>query len=195
VRYTPGSADYTTNDNHNILISNGGVHEYLILNNNAMTFRWITVYTEGASNANNHFPKAEGIDEHNRMLNFVSKDKKQLFTLDLAAETWTKTSTVSGAFNTEPDQIAHILGDSEALYFCEDGGTSSDIHGRDSTGKFFTVVQNVGYINSGEETTGLAFSPDSKFMYVAYQENSHIYAFWHTDGLPFDALVAEIKYH
>jgi len=45
-----------------------------------------------------------------------------------------------------PDQIACILGDSEAPYFCEDGGTSSDIHGRDATGKFFTIVEDVGYV-------------------------------------------------
>ena len=157
-----------------------------------MTFHWSTSITEGEENAADIFPNAEGIDVHNRILNFVSKKRKELFTLDLAAKTWMKTTTLSGAFNAEPDQISRIIGDSDALYFCEDGGTDSDIHGRDKTGNFFTVVKNAGY---DDESTGLAFSPDAMFMYVAYQMDAHVYAFWRTDGLPFDAVVADTKYH
>ena len=57
---------------------------------------------------------------------------------------------------------------------------------------FFTIVRGDGYAT---ETTGLAFSPDHKFMYVAFQGNSNIYAFWRTDGLAFNAVKADIKYH
>ncbi|KAL7450438.1 hypothetical protein ACHAWC_002356 [Mediolabrus comicus] len=101
-------------------------------------------------------------------------------------------STVSGAFDKQPDQIQKIVGDTNFLYFCEDGGSSCDIHGRNTNGDFFTIVRGDGYAT---ETTGLAFSPDHKFMYVSFQENSNIYAFWRTDGLSFDAVKADIKYH
>jgi len=32
-------------------------------------------------------------------------------------------------------------------------------------------------------------------MYVACQGNSEVYSFWREDGPPFDATVADIKYH
>jgi len=159
--------------------------------NNDGTFSWSTRASDGESAAS-RFPNAEGIDVQNRILNFVSKAKKKLFTLDLKAMTWTETSTLSGAFNLEPDQLGRVAGDATALYFCEDGDRGADIHGRDTTGRFFTVVKNNG-IN--DENTGLAFSPDGKFMYVAYQGNSEVFSFWREDGLPFDATVADIKYH
>ena len=112
--------------------------------------------------------------------------------MDLEAQTWTVTSTFSGAFDIQPDQLARVMGDADALYFCEDGGSDSDIHGRDSTGQFFTVVKKYGI---DDENTGLAFSPDGMFMYVAYQTDSEVYAFWREDGLPFDAAAADTKYH
>ena len=83
----------------------------------------------------------------------------------------------------------------DVLYFCKDGGPDRDICGREKTGNIFTVVKSAGYNDDSTESTGLAFSPDGMFMYVAYQEESHVYAFWRTDDQPFDAAVAEIKYH
>ena len=80
------------------------------------------------------------------------------------------------------------------LYFCEDGGTDSDIHGRDSIGQFFTIVTNENS-SYNDETTSLAFSQDGLFMYVAFQAHSHVYAFWGTDGFPFDGEVSNTKYH
>ena len=76
---------------------------------------------ENAASSLHSFPNSEGIDMHNRTLNFILKATKKLFTLNLEAMTWTKTSTLSGAFNMEPDQIGRVAGDAEALYFCEDG--------------------------------------------------------------------------
>ncbi len=96
----------------------------------------------------------------------------------------------------EPDQLGRILessgGNNDVLYFCEDGGTDSDIHGRDATGKYFTIVEGTDY---NTETTGLTFSPDGMFLYVAYQGPSSIFAFWREDGLPFSGMIAGTKYH
>jgi len=155
VRYTPHANAYKTGNNYDILKASGGDHDFLVMNNDG-TFRWSTSMSDG-ENAASRFPNAEGIDVRNRILNFISKVTKTLFTLDLEAMTWTETSTLSGAFNMEPDQIGRVAGDAEALYFCEDGNSGADIHGRDTTGNFFTVVKNNG-IN--DENTGLAFSPD-----------------------------------
>mmetsp|Transcript_13320 Transcript_13320/g.28769 ORF Transcript_13320/g.28769 Transcript_13320/m.28769 type:complete len:787 (+) Transcript_13320:1072-3432(+) len=191
-RYTPHPNAFGTGNPYDILSSANGVYNYLVLNTADGTFSWSPNIADGEISASALFPNSEGIDVHNRILNFVSKVKKELFTLDLDAGTWTKTSTVSGAFNLQPDQLARIMGDSEVLYFCEDGGSACDIHGRDSTGQYFTIVRGDGY---STETTGLAFSPDNQFMYMAFQGNSNVYSFWREDGLPFNGVVAYTKYH
>ena len=46
-----------------------------------------------------------------------------------------------------------------------------------------------------EETTGLAFSPDERHMYVAYQRNGILLDVFREDGLGFDGRVVDIKYH
>lgn len=191
-RYTPHPDAYDTNSNYDILKSPNGVYEYLILNDNDMTFSWSTSLSAGRSSASAIFPRSEGIDVHDRILSFVAKRVQKLFTLDLELETWSVSSTASGAFDLEPDQLARVLGDGDILYFCEDGGDDCDIHGRDQTGNYFTIVEGIGY---SAETTGLAFSPDAMFMYVAFQTDSNIYSFWRTDGLPFNGTVADTKYH
>merc|ERR1712076_557 len=80
----------------------------------------------------------------------------------------------------------------DMIYFCEDGGSACDIHGRDNDGNYFTIVEGTGY---STETTGLAFSPDSKYMFVAFQSPGVIWQFWRDDGLPFTGPIVDIKYH
>mmetsp|Transcript_28491 Transcript_28491/g.61191 ORF Transcript_28491/g.61191 Transcript_28491/m.61191 type:complete len:845 (+) Transcript_28491:175-2709(+) len=190
-RYTPDDSAYTGN-NYDILNTANGVYEYLVLNERQGTFTWSTSYSAGKTSASDFFINSEGIDVHDRILSFTAKAEKLLYTLDLEQQTYIVTSTVSGAFDLQPDQIGRILGEADVLYFCEDGGSNCDIHGRDGTGKYFTIVEGTGY---DSETTGLAFSPDGMFMYVAIQSNSHIYSFWRTDGMAFNGTVAETKYH
>ena len=191
MRYTPVNSAFTTGNKYDILSSSGGTYEFLVLNGDG-TFSWSASRSAGESSAGSEFPNAEGIDVFDRVLYFVAKTRKELFMLDLVAETWTKESTVSGAFNLQPDQLGRILGDGEILYFCEDGGSDCDIHGRNSLGQYFTIVEGTNFTT---ETTGLAFSPDNMFMYVAFQGPSAICAFWREDGLPFDGAVAGTKYH
>ena len=192
IRYTPHPSAFTTNSNYDILNTDNGSYEYLVLNDVDMTFSWSSNIVDGEASARDLFPNTEGIDIHNRILNFVSKVNKELFTLDLEGGTWTVSSTESGAFDIQPDQLGRIIGDSDVLYFTEDGGSNSDIHGRDSTGQYFTIVKGNTYRT---ETTGLAFSPNNKFMYMAFQGNSNVYAFWRDDGLPFNGVAAYTKYH
>ena len=46
-----------------------------------------------------------------------------------------------------------------------------------------------------DETTGLAFSPDLRHMYVAYQDNGHFFDIYRYDGLPFSATSLNLKSH
>lgn len=100
----------------------------------------------------------------------------------------------------EPDQIASIVGPSgdTLLYFCEDGGEDVGVHARDTTGRFYTILD--AYPAYKSETTGLSFSPDNRHMYVALQGGggSHpgvVFDIYRLDGLPFGAKTLDIKYH
>jgi len=165
------------------------------------TFIWTSSLSAGRDNANSYFQNCEGIDVRNGMLYMTCKADKLLFILNLDAMTYIQSSTKSGAFNDQPDQIAAITGvNGDIMYFCEDGisggnsGVSgSGVHARDATGQGYTILQDEGNGLAGE-TTGLAFSPDRKLMIVAYQQG-RIYKIWREDGRPFGGQTLDIRYH
>lgn len=196
VRFTPDAAGlecFNSEDNANKWCTlNSGTHSYLQLHSSGSSgsFSWVSNKNSATGYL---YPNAEGIDVVDGILFFTSKTTKTLFELDLDRLRFTRTSTVSGAFNLEPDQIKAIVNDpNEIIYFCEDGGQDCDIHGRDREGKYFTIVRGTDY---STETTGLGFSPDAKFMFVAFQEPGVIWQFWRSDGLPFTGNIVDIKYH
>lgn len=173
VRFTPDAtamACYNQpNDAQKWCTLNSGTHDYLRLNSwgRSGTFQWVPNKNAATPNM---YPNAEGIDVVDGTLFFVSKTDRTLFELNLDAGTFVRTSTVSGAFNLEPDQLKAIANDPNGLiYFCEDGGQACDIHGRDGDGRYFTIVRGDGY---NTETTGLGFSPDAKYMFVSFQVSS-----------------------
>lgn len=159
------------------------------------TFEWISDRSAANSNAASFYPYNEGIDIRNGFVYITCKTIKSLFILDLDNLTYIRSSTVNGAFDGQPDQVSRILADdpdSDMLYFCEEAGATNGIHARDSDGNFYTIID--GYtLNS--ETTGLAFSPDKKHMYVSYQSNGVILDITREDGYPFGAHRLDIKYH
>ena len=79
------------------------------------------------------------------MLDFVSKSRRRLYTLDLDAQTWVSFDLTNPSFNIDqPDQLARMFGESNYLFFCEDAmtGTRAEIFGKDlATNKYFTLVQ------------------------------------------------------
>ena len=176
--------------------SDASSRTYLVINPLTSTFHWSSNKEEGENSARLYFPYSEGIDVRDGMLYFTVKTLKLLFILDLDMGTYESSSTISGAFENQPDQITRILGQSNEesiLYFCEDGGSSCGVHGRDKSGQFFTILESIDY---NTETTGLAFSPDKKHMYVSFQHNpGHIFDITREDGLPFDGATLDIKYH
>lgn len=114
---------------------------------NSGSFEWTTDHEAARDDAKTYYSFSEGIDIARGILYVTAKKPKKLLALDLEGGTWKTTSTESGAFSKQPDQIKFILGDSseeDVLYFCEDGGENSGVHGRDSSGQFYNILD--GYV-------------------------------------------------
>jgi hypothetical protein len=178
---------------------NYGTRDYLLISGGSNgTFEWTTDESAARDNAESYYPNTEGIDVVDGMLYTTSKKLKRLMILNLRDMTYTYESTVGGAFNEQPDQVARLVKSTadSILYFCEDGGRgdgSPGVFGRNADGKYFTILD--GTFEHKDETTGLAFSPDGYHMYVSYQKVGVIYDVWRRDGLPFTGAMLDIKYH
>ena len=157
------------------------------------TFRWTTDRNYARQNAGMYYPFSEGLDVFGNQLYFTIKERKQLFILDLDRSTYVRQSTRSGVFDGMPDQVARIVGDEDQLlYFCEEAGAKNGVHARDSNGRFFTILETDSF---HDESTGLAFSPNGKRMYVAFQRTGQIFDIWREDGLPFHGQTLNVRYH
>jgi hypothetical protein len=138
----------------------------------------------GMASAHDYFPYAEGIDVRDHELFFVAKKMKTMFILNLDTLTYTKVSTRSRSFDGEPDQVVSIVNSrNSTLYFNEDVNARAGIHGRKNDGNYFTVLEGELFM---KETTGLAFSPDKKHMYVAFQAFGYLFDITRTDLEAFD---------
>ena len=198
-RFTPDTVDWTK-DPWTMLHGPGDI-DFLFLERNPTdqvegTFTWIKNREKARRNAFELYPSVEGIDSDGESIYFVSKKTQQLYELNLVDGTYTNSSTVRGKFDGKPDQVARILHggdhDDDLLYFTEEGGKDAGVHARNSNGDFVTVFESPVYIS---ECAGLAFSPDAKHMYIAYQDEGILIDVYRKDGLPFHAKSLNIKYH
>jgi hypothetical protein len=214
IKFTPDpqvvQAAVNTGDYSNVLHTSTpqSKSEYFVVTNINLstgqgTYIWSNDINLGRSSASQYFKNGEGIDIRNGIMYFTAKIDKLLYIINLDNGTFARSSTVSGAFDSQPDQVARVLdisapggaaSDNDILYFCEDGGDACGVHGRDSSGRFFTILQDGGSLFGGE-TTGLAFSPNGMFMYVSFQVPGYIFEIKRTDGLPFNGATLDIKYH
>lgn len=133
VRFTPNPATVAaaekSGDYTGMLTTQGSLH-WLVLSPSDGTrfatsgnFRWTTNRIEADNNAYLYYQSSEGIDIRDGILYFTTKTWKYLFILDLDTLTYTRSSTMSGAFEGQPDQIKRILGEGknrDMLYFCEE---------------------------------------------------------------------------
>jgi hypothetical protein len=178
-------------------LSHGSLSYLVISGGPSGTFTWSNTENDGRNNAESWYPNSEGIDVVDGMLYTTSKKLKQLMILNLRTFTYTIESTVGGAFDQQPDQVARLVDDADSiLYFCEDGGKnqiSPGVHGRNVDGRYFTILE--GTFPIPDETTGLAYSPSGHHMYVSYQKTGIIYEIKREDGLPFHGSMLDIKYH
>jgi len=206
VRFTPDAATVeqaeSSGDYSNVLTTPGTL-EWLVLkpeNGNREdttgTFEWTGDRSEADDNASEFYRNSEGIDIRDGFLYMVTKTHKYLFILDLDNLTYERSSTVSGAFEGQPDQIASIVANDperDMLYFCEESSDDNNgVHARDTDGYFYTIFNGPGL---DDETTGLAFDPENKRMYVSYQDEGIIFEITRDDGYPFGAHRLDIKYH
>lgn len=161
-RFTPNATGIhcynQVNDYDRWCTLNNGDVDYLVISGpgDTGTFHWTTNETAARINANTYYPNAEGIDAADGKVFFVSKEFKRLVILDLAKQTYTYSSTASGAFENQPDQLGRLVEDDESiLYFCEDGGATSGVFGRNMYGGYYTILEG-RTDNEDDETTGLA---------------------------------------
>lgn len=170
-----------------------GAHAYLLLDPGSNTFAWTADREAVAENAKDHYRTCEGINIQGDALYMVSKERRELFVLDLRAGTYVKVSTESGSFGNQPDQILRIREDDPVLYFSEEGsGPDSGVHGWvERTEQWFSVLERAG----SSETVGVAFSPDGRHLYVAIQLEGLLFDVTRDDGFAFDDPTLGVVYH
>lgn len=146
------------------------------------TFEWTGSEAAGRESARRYFAGAEGISYRDGKLYFIAKVSQLLYSLDLDAMTYEVERT---GFPAQPDQI--VLGKyGKFIYFCEDGGTPG-VYARDMDGSYTTVFSAIrGGWYDGDETVGIALSPDGKRFYAGYQDAGVLMEFTRDDGLAFE---------
>jgi len=168
---------------------NSGTHDYLKLipgtgGTNEGTFEWVA--TKELANPS-LYRNGEGMVIRDGTLVFTAKVDRLVFFLDLKKKTYAQYTTKCGDFTQEPDQIA-MLG--KTLYFANDGTFPCGVYGFHKKGGFYKIVSSQDY---NTETSGIAFSPDNKYMYVAWQ-SAAVWQFWREDGYAFNEKAADIVY-
>ena len=164
-----------------------GTTDYLQFTSTS-TFVWTTSLQAGQSSASTNYPNAEGIAVHNGKLSFVSKTNKRLFMLDLDALTYTSVSTATsvlpggGQFDAQPDHLIVTSSTSGVLILTEDGGNTPGMFAYDGS-KYLSYFES-NY--ASDEITGIAFSPDRKFLLAAVQSQGKLFQIKRDDGLPFE---------
>ena len=190
-RFTPSPESIDWNNPWDMLHGNGTL-EYLILIpdetvQDTGTYEWIDNVNLARENAQVTYPGSEGIVRKDNILYIVCKTEKYLYMIDLDSNTYVRASTMSGLFDGEPDQMQKLVnGIDDIVYFTEDEGVDAGIHGRNAEGQFFTILEAPEWF---PETTGLAWDPSGKHMYVAIQEDGVLFDITRTDGYPFQGIV------
>lgn len=180
------------------LIQLKGDIDYLYFTSDS-TFEWTTSLKLGRDSAQAYYRYVEGISFKDGILSFVAKRQKLIFHLDLANETYEVESTNrgrlpgGGTFGAGPDQLVQ---NGDYLYFTEDGGGNPGVYVTDGT-SYFTLFEARATQYRGDETTGLAFSPDGTKLYVCLQEIGYLFEITRDDGLPFpgNRTVSTLRWH
>jgi hypothetical protein len=187
-------------------------------------FTWTCDEEAARKSQSLYYPNVEGIAFWEDSLYFVSKRTYNLYKLDLDEMTYTSSSTTGGIigdgeFKHQPDQIVRNNGSggkstSPWLYFTEDGGRTPGVYavntapssdGEDIGTKKYSIFEAYGEDYFGDETTGLAFSPDGSKMFACFQDCGCdvpgsvdcgcLLEFTRDDGMSFDGETMSLKFH
>lgn len=207
-KYTPKPAKNGKSPNWNTLHDNGGKTEFLFFRKDKTSFVWTTNEKAARNSQKKWYPNVEGVSFKNGMLYFVSKKTYTLYKLDLDKGTYSTSVTNDevlgdGEFRHSPDQL--IRNDGEFLYLTEDGGKTPGVYAVDSSGEKYAIIEAYASQYFGDETTGLAFSPDGTRMYGCFQDCGCevtgakdcgcLLEFWRDDGRSFDGETMALKFH
>lgn len=181
------------------LHSDGGTLDYLEFFPNH-TFTWTSDIAKGRRSAYYNYPNTEGIDFANGRLYFVSKLYKTLYILDLTKNTYDIEFTNEGAllddtgFANSPD---HVVTRGDLIFMTEDGGASPGLFARNVTsGDYYTILEAWDEnVYNDDEACGLAFSPDRRRLYLAFQEAGKLFEITRDDGRPFYGRELLLKSH
>jgi secreted PhoX family phosphatase len=199
-KYTPPALPNGAVADWSSLHTPGGTTEFLLFIDDK-TFTW-TACDENAARLSQaaNFPYVEGVDVKDGILKFLSKVTYKLYTLDLDRGTYTtmwtnNTLAGDGEFGDSPDQIVRNNG-GDFLYFTEDGGRTPGVYVLDPSGDMHAIFEPYDPMYKGDETTGLAFSPDGKTMFANFQDCGCsvpyaddcgcLFQFIRDDGMSFD---------
>ena len=72
------------------------------------------------------------------------------------------------------------------MYFTEDGGSTPGVFVRDGDGTYYTVFQAISDEYDGDETVGIALTPDRMKLYAGIQDAGVLFEFTRDDGRPFE---------
>ncbi|KAL7535205.1 hypothetical protein ACHAXR_006337, partial [Thalassiosira sp. AJA248-18] len=154
-------------------------------------YEWTDDESAARNSAATYYRNAEGISYHEGILYFTAKETKTLFILDLQNMTYESELTGGqfagkGSFNAQPDQI--FLGNYKRwIYFAEDGGngdTTPGVYVRDMNGTYHTIFEAID--RNGDETVGIALSPDRRKMFAGFQKAGMLMEFIREDGYRFE---------
>jgi len=177
-----------------------GTLDYLVITGRN-TFTWSRSLDDGRRTAHDWFPYSEGVQHVDGKLFLVSKKIKRLLVFDLDRMTFTYEQTDSGglknggAFYNDPDQVVSLSG--KYVYFTEDGGSTPGVYSRElSTGDYYTIFEADDYNRfDGDETSGIAFSPDGKRLYCCLQRAGVFFQVTRKDGQPFEGTSMSLRFH
>lgn len=170
-------------------LQGAGTTEYLILspnstdNDSSGSFSWTEEIMLARASAARNYPDSQGIDVHGSTLAFVVQGLKQLFQLDLDAGTYTRSSTVKGLLEGEPNEIRYVTAsdDKTLLYMTEGNGQRSGVHARTEDGLLYTLFE--GFYQP--LTAGFALSPSGHHLYVSYKRDGLVFDITRDDGSSF----------
>ena len=163
-RYTPPPQPGTTPGWDTLHVAGGNTDYLFFLDDERFT--WTCDESLGRLSAETHFPNVEGINFKGGLLYFVSKKTYDLYVLDLDKGTYKRGPSTKeyelydGEFQHSPDHLARTNEEGQFLYFTEDGGRTAGVYCIDADGNAYTIFEAYSEKYFGDETTGLAFSPD-----------------------------------
>ena len=204
-RYRP-AATYDAESRYRTLLFGNGTIDYLVLEptddkNQKGTFYW-TADKQEADQSAHLYSNSEGIEIRDGIMHFTARRSTDIFILDLDNANYTRISPQEDGMNLSADQLIRLSGDNSGIIYMTNHGwkaKAGGIYTRDAEGRYSTILESTlnedGY-QMDRLTTGLAFSPSGKYMYVCWQRAGACFSVLRKDGRRIaGSLTNSVRYH